>query len=27
VSVVLSCLVLISGWALWLLKSGYKIRS
>lgn len=27
VSVVASCLILISGWALYLLKSGYKIRS
>jgi len=27
VSVVASCLILISGWALHLLKSGYKIRS
>lgn len=25
--VVACCLVIISGWALWLLKSGYKIRS
>lgn len=26
-SVVLCCLIMISGWALWMLKSGYKIRS
>ncbi|ABI59120.1 MULTISPECIES: ABC transporter permease [Nitrosomonas] len=26
-SVVLCCLIVISGWALWMLKSGYKIRS